>query len=351
MGNFQKNIFDQKLRIMKFDLEANQRKEFKEFCEFHTKNGTDRGSYFFNLRSELKGKHFRSSLDIIIECLINTFPQNTTIDKSDKEEIEKIFNSYSSRIIESEKNGLISVLASRGLQKGSSVVTDSIKAFENQLNKVKLYSRDVLHSSIISHNENVLLNDKKIDDLNSKTLSRTDNILFKIKNHRYISILLVSGIILIALGQVTDSFKIIKEFFFPNTTAVLQEKDSLSILIKVYNEFNKDFELNPLSEYEIVESEGAIMKVLSHGRLHLFPSKGNSDDDFILKPKTTKEYTVTFPNPKMYSTILDRGSANIHFILRSSDLSKFFICSAPFDRISLRKYFLECKLDSTEVDN
>ena len=117
------------------------------------------------------------------------------------------------------------------------------------------------------------------------------------------------------------------------------------------NGFDKAFELNPLCEYEIMESDVAMINILSQGRLYLVPKIENSVNEFNIKPDETKEYIVTFPNTKMYSSLLDRGSANIHFILRSNDLKNFFICSAPFDRVSLKKYFIECKLDSLDLDN
>lgn len=351
MSNFRKDIFEQKLRILRFDLDANHSKEFKDFCELHRKNGTDRGSYFYDLRSEIKGKHFRSILENIIQCLINTFPLNTMIEKAEKEEIENIFHKYFNRIIEDEKNGLQSVMASRGLQSGSSIVVDTIKAFEYQLNRIKSYSKDILYSSIKGHNENVELMKQKVEKSVSTPMNRTDNILSKIKNHPILSIIIVLGITLIAIGQATDSFTKIRDFIFPKTIAIKQEEESLSVLIKAKNGFNKKFELNPLCEYEIMESEIARINILSQGRLHLIPKTANSDDEYIIEPNKVKEYIVTFPNPKMYSTLLDRGSANIHFILRSNDLKSFFICSAPFDRISLKKYFVECKLDSIDASN
>lgn len=349
MSNFRKDIFEEKLRILRFDLDANHSKEFNDFCELHRKNGTDKGSYFYDLRSEIKEKHFRSILENIIQCLISTFPLNTMIEKVEKEEMENIFHKYSNRIIEDEKNGFQSVMASRGLLSGSSIVVDTIKAFEYQLNRIKSYSKDILYSSIKSHNENVELMKQKMEKSVSTPMNRTDNILSKIKNHPLLSIIIVFGIILIAIGQATESFTKIIDFIFPKDQTVINNKESLLVLIKVNNRFGNNFELNPLCEYEIDESDIAVINILSKGRLHLIPKADNSINDFLIKPNETKEYELIFPNPQMYSSLLDRGSANIYFILRSKDLKLFFICSAPFDRISLKKYFVECNLDSIDA--
>lgn len=180
---------------------------------------------------------------------------------------------------------------------------------------------------------------------------RTNTIISKIKNHRILSIIIVFGIIIIGLGQVTDSFTKIENFLFPKSSLIKQDDEFLSVLIKVKNGFNRTFELNPLCEYEIMESEMNMINILSKGRFHLRANNDSSINEFIIKPNETKDYIVSFPNPKLYSLLLDRGSANIHFILRSNDLKDFFICSAPFDRISLKKYFVECRLDSIKANN
>ena len=91
-------------------------------------------------------------------------------------------------------------MASIGLQSGSSIVVDTIKAFENQLNGIKSYSKDILDSSIKSHNENVELSKQKVEEsVSAMPKDKTEIILSKIKNHRILSIIIVLGVILIAI--------------------------------------------------------------------------------------------------------------------------------------------------------
>ena len=229
MSHFNKDKFEEQLRILRFDLDANQNKEFKDFFQLNLKNGTYTGSYFYNKRSEIKEKHFRNFLNILIQCLIDSFPKNALIDEHDKETINNILIYYSNKIIEEEKNKLVNAMASQSLQSGSSIVTETVKALENKLIRIKSYSKDVLSSMITSHNENAELNNPKIELQPSLPTNRTDDLISKIKNYRVASIIILIGIVVIYFGQVTDSFTKIKELIFTKTVQEVKGSKAVPI--------------------------------------------------------------------------------------------------------------------------
>ncbi len=169
MNEFRKDIFEQKLRVLLFDLNDNHRKEFNEFCELHRKNGSDKGSHFFDLRSNMKERHFKELLNVIIKSIIESYTDSTIINDSEVKTFENIILNRANSFINQEKSGLQSVFASRGLQIGSSIVDDSVKAYENKLNRIKHISRDLLHSAIREHNTNI----KSIKSTLKETESRT----------------------------------------------------------------------------------------------------------------------------------------------------------------------------------
>lgn len=77
------------------------------------------------------------------------------------------------------------------------------------------------------------------------------------------------------------------------------------------------------------------------GRLHLVPADSTyKDASFKIPPNETKNYRVEFPNPIVYATLLDRGAANLHIILRPIEGNELWIESLPFDRLSLQRYYL-----------
>lgn len=155
MGEFKRDIFERKLRTLRFDLEKGQRKEFNELCEEHQRNGSITSSPFLKLRAEMKENHLKSFLDIIIQSLLESFSENKIIDESQIKNIENLLISYSNSFIEYNKNGLQSAMYSYGHLIGSIIVTENVKAFDNKLNQVKYNARDLLLLAIENHNKNV----------------------------------------------------------------------------------------------------------------------------------------------------------------------------------------------------
>jgi hypothetical protein len=347
MSKFFQDIFEQKLRIYQFELNDKQKNEFNKFIDSHRLNGSNKGSIFFNLRSKIKEKHFKEYLAIIIKSIIESYSEPNIIDKADVIKLDNLFLSYANHFIEQEKSGLQSVFASQGYQLDSSLVKDNVKAYENRLYSIVSFSKDILHSTIQEHNEKIKFINTDIQS-NLEVKTKTDKMLFNLENNKVISIIIVIGIFIIAVGNITNSFTNIRTFLFPNSSSIIKN-ELLFAHIKITNRLRNNFELHPLCEYKIAESTGAIMKILSHGRIHLTSQLNDTITNFLIKPKETKDVYAIFPDTKMNSLLLDQGTANIYFIFNSLDLRNYYMCFAPFERTSLRNYFIECTIDSTTL--
>lgn len=155
MSEFHKDIFDQKLRILQFDLNENQREEFKDFCELHRRKGSDRGSIFFDLRSKMQAKHLKEYLNIVIKSIIKSYSESTNISDYDTKILDNILFNHANSFINQEKRGLQSVFASQGLHIDSSIVDNTIRGSEHKLNQLKSIAKDLLRISIREHNKNV----------------------------------------------------------------------------------------------------------------------------------------------------------------------------------------------------
>lgn len=106
MNEFHQNIYEQKLRVLQFDLNESHRKEFKAFCDLHRRNGSDKSSIFFDLRSNIKGKYLKEYSNIIIKSIIESYSESTIICESDTKILSDILFDKINYFINQEKIGL-----------------------------------------------------------------------------------------------------------------------------------------------------------------------------------------------------------------------------------------------------
>lgn len=153
MSDFNREKYNRLIRTKMFDLGDKQNKEFKDLFEIHNKNNSVNSSIFLKARLELKEKHFKERLNVIIVSLIKCVSPNSKIDENDKKIFYELVTARG--YIEQEKNGLRSALISYGLIPPNAIIDQNINALENHLNSILYNARDILELAIDEHNSNV----------------------------------------------------------------------------------------------------------------------------------------------------------------------------------------------------
>ena len=110
----------------------------------------------------------------------------------------------------------------------------------------------------------------------------------------------------------------------------LAEARPLTLELRVHNELMKEVSIEPLSEFYVTESSGPMIHGYPKGRAHLTPVGRSVVSGHSISNGAVGRFTVIIP--RLYSTLLDRGAANIHFAIRLQGETAFFMGSGPFHR-------------------
>ncbi|MFQ5688446.1 MAG: hypothetical protein ACE5GV_17505 [Candidatus Scalindua sp.] len=339
-ANYDKNraLRIYQLRIAKVELK--HREELLALNKRLSKSGLISSGEGFNEFNDLAKQHIQEKSEIFADSNLDAIQSGKVISEDTKSEVKKVLHSFVDVRL-AEENMAVRQRLARYNETGSLVET-FLNDLAREAGSIKNYLENKIDEEINKRNETL-----KRESEGRPTL--TDKIINKIKNNKVISAFIVIGILIIALGKVTDSLNKIQSFLSKNNSSNTIVAQELMVFLKVRNKGATTLNLSPYCNYEITEDMGTTIVNHSNGRLHLTLSdSSNSVNSYAIHQNETKSYVAEFPNPNLYSALLDRGAANLHIILRPIEGSDFWLESIPFDRASLRKYSLFFEIDTIE---
>lgn len=157
-------------------------------------------------------------------------------------------------------------------------------------------------------------------------------------NHRLLSIVLLIGISVGALAAFTENLSKLTNLF-SGSFKIAPDPAQLSAVIQVKNAGPDRIEIERLCEFDLTEDKGMMIQEYPKGRALLSPlDPPGLYGQYVLNGNETRLYQITLPNISGYNQLLERGAANIHFIVRNANSRQFAIGSLPFHRDMLRTY-------------
>lgn len=163
-------------------------------------------------------------------------------------------------------------------------------------------------------------------------VTRADQIINRLKNNKAIAILIVLGLVLIGIGSVTDSASNIWKLFGSTEPEVVKPEYSIGISVK--NETNESKHIFNFAEFFITESEILMMREHSKGRVFLRKIGGKGlSEDYVIPANGKVTYQAMMPNLSGYVALMERGGANIHFVIQSTESKEeMYIETVPFHK-------------------
>jgi len=276
--------------------------------------------------------------EIYIDSLNSSIDGDGIIDEKLKNYIIKESNNFIDREIK-RRNELLNNYARVG-GKISSIGNSISKKFSEKAFRLKKYFSDKLLIQIDDLNKKILEEENAKNQLNQDKVTQGIKWL---KNNPILSIVIILGIIIIAIGSFTDSLTKIKSFININSNIEKKNKiPEIYIHVKLINQTETDILLNPLCKYEIGEAYYWNYVLHSQGRILLNPISNSisSTDSILVASKKVLDFILKIPNPEDYIKLVTKGSANLYIEIRNIDNSKSWEGAAPLEIESLKKYYL-----------
>jgi hypothetical protein len=153
MGSFDREKFYSGFNYKKFELEKIQAAETRALIN---KNGAADildSSSFYDQRIDLKKRQFKDLIELAIYSLVGSIPFKSGIDEEDGKAFNEIVIDISKGFLDHESDILKTSMVSRGNTIDSAKVTETLKAFEKQLNTVRSNTLELLPVKINEHNK------------------------------------------------------------------------------------------------------------------------------------------------------------------------------------------------------
>ncbi len=336
MRSLNKEKIRKNYEVKKFELSKEHNKQQDELnIDLARRNMVGQGPAIKQYL-ELYENHVKELGEIYLNSLLQSIDGEGIIDENLKICIIKESDNFIDREIRSKNNSLISYAKARN--KIGAIEKSISNQFTERAFRLKKYFSDKL---IIKIDD---LNRKILDEKNTKNQLKKDKVTQSInwiKNNRILSIVVLFGIIIIAIGSFTDSLTKIKSFLdvsYNNKNNIPE----ITIHIKLINQTEADILLNPLCKYEIGESVYWNYIFHSQGRILLNPISNSisSTDSILIASSEVSDFILKIPNPEDYQKLIKKGSANIYIEIRNIENSKGWEGAAPFETESLKKYYL-----------
>ncbi|MGZ8212893.1 MAG: hypothetical protein ACXWTP_00125 [Methylosarcina sp.] len=175
-----------------------------------------------------------------------------------------------------------------------------------------------------------------------------DKYLDWVKNHKWLGIVVALGMVVIAVGNFTDSIGKITQFI-NSLSDTSPQKETISLLIKVKNERDVKIEISPFVRYYLTEDKGAMIQEYDGGRLLLKPIEvEDKNNPNIISPHNKREYLVILPDSLVNSRLLERGSGNMHVNLTVIGENKIYLESFPLLKEAFTKFDIEYTISPNE---
>src|ERR1035437_7708921 len=166
------------------------------------------------------------------------------------------------------------------------------------------------------------------------------------KNHQLFGAVILVTMIITGVGAFTDSITKISSFISRNQTPKTEEP--IMLTVRVTNSTDKPRTIESFSQYSLVTSDVAMMRILSEGRVELVPTTSTTES-FTIPSRRSRDFTVTMPHFAGYYQILEFGGANLYIAIRPTDTSKVALASAIFQRAALKRYFVPVDLAEAQA--
>jgi len=168
-----------------------------------------------------------------------------------------------------------------------------------------------------------------------------NNHIEKLKSHKWLSILIAIGVIVIALGSFTDAIGKISGFL-NSVTSQPHNNEKISLHFKIINDRDEQVEIRPFAKYFLTEDEGAVIQEYEGGRLVL--KSIDESSTHIIKANQTKGYYAIIPDSVAKSRLMERGAGTLHVELKLIGDNDSRLESIPLLKEAIEMYHLQYKV-------
>jgi hypothetical protein len=154
-------------------------------------------------------------------------------------------------------------------------------------------------------------------------------------NHPVFSVCILVALFVGGLGTFTESAGKIYGMF--RSALKPMQMSSITCTLRVSNSGPTARTIVPFSEFSLVRSDLAMMRILAEGRVELVP-KSKAPDQFTIPAGGSTDFEITMPRLTSYEAILEEGGANLYIPIHPTDTRKVALASAMFQRSALLRY-------------
>jgi hypothetical protein len=119
----------------------------------------------------------------------------------------------------------------------------------------------------------------------------------------------------------------------------------IEFYLEIKNAGPNEVEIEPLVEFYLMENTGLTIREYPRGRARLkaLDAPVALVSDYRLRGWNTRTYRFSLPEIEGYRELLERGAANIHYVVRLAGTRQFGMGSLPFqlDTLQTSKAFVE----------